>query len=282
MLLYYALGGGLGHLTRARAFLHTLGLEGEATLFTSSRFADEPRVTGGLPVVRVPASLDGDREGLRAFLERTLAETAARRLVVDALPAGILGELAGFAPPHGVVLEHVARLLLWERYVADASPDLPRFATTWVVEELHDDQRRALEAASGKVRPLDLVDPASLPPEPLEPPCALVVHSGPDEETIELVLFARDLLRAERSATRVVLASPSRPSGLPADVAWVDAFPATGLFANAARIVAAAGFNAVRQTEPFRERRVLVPFPRRFDDQFTRAARARAARGGPR
>ena len=206
----------------------------------------------------------------------------ATRLVVDAFPSGLLGELAGFVPPPGVALEHVARLLLWERYVADASPDLPRFATTWVVEELHDDQRRALEAASGKVRPLDLVDPASLPPEPLEPPCALVVHSGPDEETIELVLFARDLVRAERSATRVVLASPSRPSGLPADVAWVDAFPATGLFANAARIVAAAGFNAVRQTEPFRERRVLVPFPRRFDDQFTRAARARAARGGPR
>ena len=59
MLLYYALGGGLGHLVRARAFLHTLGLDGEAALFTSSRFASDPRVTGGLRVVRVPEELDG-------------------------------------------------------------------------------------------------------------------------------------------------------------------------------------------------------------------------------
>lgn len=275
MLLYYALGGGLGHLTRARAFLHTLGLESGATLFSSSRFADDSRVTGGLPIVRVPPALDGDRAGLRDLLERTIAERGVDRLVVDAFPAGILGELAGFAPPPGVALGHVARLLRWERYAADASPRLPRFATTWVVEELHADHRRALEAASGELRPLALVDPPSPPAEPLEPPYALVVHSGPDEETLELVAFARDLFRAEARTTRLVLVAPSRPETLPPEVAWVDACPATGLFTRAERIVAAAGFNAVRQTEPHRERRVLVPFPRRFDDAFTRAARAR-------
>lgn len=277
MLLYYALGGGLGHLVRARAFLHTLGLEGEATLFTSSRFADDPRVTGGLPLVRVPPSLDGDRAGLRALLERTLAELGATRLVVDAFPSGLLGELAGFVPPPGVALEHVARLLRWERYVADASADLPRFATTWLVEELHDDHRRALESASGEVRSLDLVDPPPPPTEPLEPPYALVVHSGPDEETLELVAFAHELSCAERVSPRLAVVAPSRPEGLPADVAWVDVFPATGLFAGAKRIVAAAGFNLVRQTDPFRDRRVLVPFPRRYDDPFARAARARRA-----
>ena len=274
MLLYYALGGGLGHLVRARAFLHTLGLAGEATLFTSSRFADDPRVTGGLPVVRVPARLERDRGAVRALLLRTLEELGASRLVVDAFPAGLLGELSGIAPP-GVALEHVARLLRWERYAADASEDLPRFATTWVVEELHDDHRRALAAVSGELVSLELADPASPSPEPLEPPYALVVHSGPDDETVELVAFARDLFRAEGAAPRLVVVAPSRPDGLPADVAWVDAFPATGWFAGAERIIAAAGFNLVRQTEPFRDRRVLVPFPRRYDDPFARAARSR-------
>lgn len=281
MLLYYAMGGGLGHLTRARAFLHTTGLGSEAVLFTSSGFADDPRVTGGLRVVRVPAELDGDRAGLRALLERTIADLDASLFVVDAFPAGLLGELAEWKPPAGVALWHVARLLRWERYTADASPLLPRYATTWVVEELHDEHRRALEAASGEVRPLDLVDPPSPPPGPLEQPYALVVHSGPDEETLELVSFARDLLRAERCSPRLVLAAPVRPCGLPADVAWVDAFPATGLFASAAQIVGAAGFNAVRQTEPFRDKRFLLPFPRRFDDPFVRAARARNPRPGP-
>jgi hypothetical protein len=173
MLLYYAMGGGLGHLTRARAFLHTLGLEGEAALFASSRYADDPRVTGDLPVVHVPADLDGDREGLRAFLEKTIPDLGAIRLVVDAFPAGLLGELAEWTPPPGLALWHVARLLRWERYSADASPRLPRFERAFVLEALHDDHRRALEAASVEIGPLDLVDPPSTPPEPVASPYAL-------------------------------------------------------------------------------------------------------------
>lgn len=275
MLLYYAMGGGLGHLTRARAILHTLGLEGASTLFTSSRLASDPRVTGKLPVVYVPADLDGDRKGLRAFLERALSDLGASLLVVDAFPAGLLGELAGWTPPPGLALWHVARLLHWERYSADASPRLPRFEKTFVLEALHDDHRRALEAASVETRHLDLVDPPSTPPEPVEAPYALVVHSGPDEETADLVACARELLLADGSESRIVLASPERPRDLPPDVTWHDVFPATGLFAEAERIVTAAGFNVVRQTAPFRAKRFLVPYPRRFDDQFARAARSR-------
>jgi len=275
MLLYYAMGGGLGHLTRARAFLHTLGLDGGAALFTSSRFAGDPRVTGGLRVVRVPAGLDGDPEGLRALLEKTLARLAVGRLVVDALPAGILGELAGFEASPGLEIWHVARLLRWERYTADASAQLPRFDVTYELEELHEDHRRALEASSGEVRRLELADPPSAAPDPVEAPYVLVVHSGPDEETIDLVACARELLGAGKSEARIVLASSERPRGLPPDVTWIDPFPATGLFAAADRIVTAAGFNAVRQTGPHRAKRFLVPYPRRFDDQFARAARAR-------
>ena len=275
MLLYYAMGGGLGHLTRARAFLYTLGLDGASTLLTSSRFASDPRVTGGLPVLHVPAGLDGDREGLRAFLEKAIPDLGASRLVVDAFPAGILGELAGWRPPPGLALWHAARLLRWERYAADTSARLPRFEKTFVLEALHDDHRSALAAASVEIGPLDLVDPPSTPADPVEAPYALVVHSGPDDETNDLVACARELLRADGSEARIVVASPERPRDLPPDVSWRDAFPATALFGGAERIVAAAGFNVVRQTAPYRAKRFLVPYPRRFDDQFARAARLR-------
>ena len=275
MLLYYAMGGGLGHLTRARAFLHTLGLEGAATLFTSSRLAGDLRVTGGLPVVHVSAELDGDRKGLRAILEKTISDLGASRLVIDAFPAGILGELSDWTPPPGLALWHIARLLRWGRYSADASPRLPRFEKVFVLEELHDDHRHALEAVSAETRHLDLVDPPSTPPEPVDAPYTLVVHSGPDDETNDLVACARELLRADGSEARLVVASPERPQAIPLDVSWRDALPATDLFAAAERIVAAAGFNVVRQSAPFRSKRFLVPYPRRFDDQFARAARLR-------
>ena len=276
MLLYYAMGGGLGHLTRARAFLHTTGLDGEAVLFTSSSFADDPRVTGGLRVVRVPADLDGDRGGLRALLGRTIAELGVRRLVVDALPAGILGELADFSPPPGLELWHVARLLRWERYAADASARLPRFDRTFVVEELHENHRRALEAASGEMRRLDLVDPPSAAPEPIERPYGLVVHCGPDEETNDLVACARDLQRIGRSEARDRPRLAGETRGHSAETSRGSTpSPRRASSPGQRRIVTAAGFNVVRQTEPFREKRFLVPYPRRFDDQFARAARAR-------
>jgi hypothetical protein len=52
-------------------------------------------------------------------------------------------------------------------------------------------------------------------------------------------------------------------------------YPARAYFPHADRIVTAAGFNAMRETEPMRERHRFVPYPRPLDDQFGRAAAAR-------
>ena len=55
MILYYALGGGLGHLTRARKVLGAPSAT--PSLLTASEHARDPRVTGGLPVIPVPRRL---------------------------------------------------------------------------------------------------------------------------------------------------------------------------------------------------------------------------------
>ena len=52
--------------------------------------------------------------------------------------------------------------------------------------------------------------------------------------------------------------------------------PAVDLYPTADRIVTGGGFNAVRQTEAWSDRHLVVPFERRFDDQFARARRVRA------
>ena len=61
MILYYALGGGLGHLTRAQRVLSALGLTDRAALLTSSSFARDERVVGELPVIEVPTGLRRER-----------------------------------------------------------------------------------------------------------------------------------------------------------------------------------------------------------------------------
>jgi hypothetical protein len=258
VILYYAIGGGLGHLVRARAVLHTLGVAARAALLTASPFAADPRVVGDLPVVRVPDALDGDRAALRRWIADLVAGVRPERLVVDAFPAGVLGELAGDL---GVPVDHVARLLRWPRYARRLDRPLPRIETTFVVEPLHDDHLAAVRAASAQVVALSLVDPPA-PPRDDAAGAALVVHAGPAREVRALAALAATTGHPVRVA---------RPGGPDLDV-----HPASALFAHAAAIVTAAGFNAMRQAAPFGDRHLCLPFPRPLDDQRTRA---RAVRG---
>ena len=258
MILYYAIGGGLGHLVRARAVLHTLGVADRAALVTASPFAADPRVVGELPVIRVPDALDGDRAALRRWLGDLVACLRPERLVADAFPAGVLGELeAGL----GVPMDHVARLLRWPRYARRLDGPLPRIETTFAVEPLHDDQLAALRSASERVVALSLVDPPA-PPRDDAAGAALVVHTGPAREVCVLASLAA------RTGHPVRIARPVGPD--------LDVHPASALFTRAAAIVTAAGFNAVRQAAPFGDRHLCLPFPRPLDDQ---RARARAVRG---
>jgi hypothetical protein len=273
VILYYAIGGGLGHLVRARAVLHTLGIEGEAVVLTASTHASDRRVVGELPVIRAPDSLDHDRAELRRWLDAVLAAVRPERVIVDAFPAGVLGELRDLDVP----VDHVARLLRWPRYVRRLDGPLPQIETTFVVEPLHPDHRTELAAASSRMEPLHLVDPpapirddaagaAPVDGAALVNGAALVVHAGPDHEVEALVSLARSTGR------RVMVA---RPGG-----GDLDVHPAAALFPHAGHIVTAAGFNAMRQAAPFRDRHTYVPFPRPLDDQHARAQLASGGGGG--
>ncbi|MFA1548709.1 hypothetical protein [Actinomadura chokoriensis] len=252
MIVCYAAGDGLGHLTRLRSVLHTLHLDGPVTVVTGSPFADDPRVTGGWHVVRSAAGLAPDE------------------VIVDAFPAGLKGELTRF--PSGTRVTHLARLLRWEAYEPLLPGDPPVFDRTFVLEPLEPAHEAYLREVSDEVSPLALTDP---PSEPVDVDGWLIVHSGPDLETLELVAYAQDMASAERISPPMTLVSPHRPDGLPQDIAHLDLYPAYTPGPNVERIITAAGFNAVRQYAPWRERHRMLPFPRSLDDQFTRAARAR-------
>ena len=265
MTLYYAIGGGLGHLTRARAVIHTLGLE-HATLLTASVHASDPRVTGGLPVIRAPEGLDRDVSALRKWLVELFEQHRFKRLVLDTFPCGILGEFEELELPGEPSIDCVARLLRWGAYdVPDAFP-LDR---VWTVEELQPAHQAWLESNAERIEPLELKDPPG-DDQGIDLPsgCWLVVHSGPEEEVRELIDYARELQRMEGIDATLIAVSPVHLDG----IRCIDAYPAVALFPRAARLVTAGGFNAMRQTALFRDRHHAVPFERRFDDQFARVA----------
>jgi hypothetical protein len=278
------MGGGLGHLVRARAFVHSVGFEGRVTLITSSALARDPRVAPGVDVVVAPEELDRQPSDFRSWLFRQLEQVAADRLCLDTFPAGILGELAaGWS--QGLKLWHVARRLRWENYaprlreVRARQPSEPelRFDQCWQVEALHPEQQAFLEQHCDEITPLDLRDPPAPNSAPLrERSYWLVVHSGPSEEVADLVEHALEMRAIERAQAPIYVATQCQPRFEHPEASTIDVFPATPYFEGAERLVTAAGFNVLRQTQAYRHKQTIIPMPRRYDDQCERARSARA------
>jgi hypothetical protein len=247
VILYYALGGGLGHLTRARKVLAALELD--AVILTASRFGGDARVIGPHRALKVPRRLGREREAFRAWLAPVLRE--AEQLIVDTFPGGVLGELCGLTLPPATL---IARRLRWEAYETVLDGPLPAYERVYEVEPL------------GVGEPLEL--PRAAVGAPLaDEPHWLVVHSGPQHELDTLIACAS-------RAPKLIVVSPLA----------LDVYPVEPHLAHAERIVSGAGFNIVHEAAPYRARHDLHPFPRRFDDQFARRDGAGSAplieRGG--
>ncbi len=274
MILYYAMGGGLGHLTRARRVLAALGLEDRATVLTSSGHAADERVLGGVPVLRVPASLARRPRSYRRMLRGILRDH--EELYVDAFPGGILGELCDLPEVQGLRVHHVARRLR-QAYGRRLRREPPRFDRTHAVEELPPWQRSWLARRSGAL------DSLSLPPLPAGPghwaagrrreagSLWLVVHAGPPAEVAELLRRAERARLREDPGAALALAARTPPAGLDPRVEVLDVYPATGLYPHCDRIWTAAGFNSMDELRPYRSRHRFIPFARPLDDQEGRA-----------
>jgi hypothetical protein len=272
MIAVYAMGTGLGHLTRVAAALHTLSVDpAEAVVLTSSPFAADRRVIGSMRVDSV------EPDGTIDALDR-LRPT---ELWVDAFPSGLRGELAADRLPGTIqVTRHFARLLRWDEYGPLLGSRPIEYDVVHLLEPLTDAHADRLAMLADDLAPLELRDePAALPDAVRDAllarhePRWLVVHAGPADEVDELVAYAEDMATAESVDPSVTIVSPGheRPGA-------IDRYPAWPLFGLADRIITAAGFNVMRQVAAAgaADRHRVLPFRRRFDDQFERARRARS------
>jgi hypothetical protein len=280
MTVYYAMGGGLGHLVRARAIAHTLKLDPAMTVLTSSTYADDPRVSGPMLVRRVPSALERSPQDCRAWMESTLKALRPDTVIIDAFPNGIVGELIGAALPPGTALHHVARLVRADALPAVFRPGGPAFDISYCVEELAAEHLALLRTRSQRLQVLAVQDPSADDLSPTHRTILarhrafwLVVHSGPAAEVEELIRFAADLRAMEADDVDLFALTRSPVEGIASRTYCYDVFPASPLFPSARRIVSAAGFNVMRQTEPWRDRHLVHPLPRPYDDQYRRAAR---------
>ncbi len=274
--LLYALGGGLGHLTRALALGRVARRRGHLVqVVTTSAFAPllplEAEL-GSEGVHRLDAELD--REAVRAAIERLLAETRPDVLVVDTFPRGLGGELAALLPhlPARKVLVHrdvspayverfgLARFVdVYDRLLLPGEPaplaHHPRAVETapWLLrdaEELLDvpEARRRLRAPE---------DPAL--------PVVAVLGCGREEEVAQSAMLARRLQHElPEAAVRWLCPMPSP------DMARSGRWPALESLRGVDVLVGAGGYNTVQEARATGTPLVAFARERLYDRQALR------------
>lgn len=289
--LFYAMGGGMGHIVRARALLHTLEYS-DVVVLTSSPYAS--MLLPDVELLMVPPALARQPDEYAQWLTQTLTEVAPGQLILDVFPGGIIGEWteALLTPwlDKGLSLILLARLLRWERYCQRATWLPPRFHKTYLLEALTPAHMAYVEEVSDERHPLQLIDPPALATNApsadlvaLAKGSWLVIHSGPLEEVEELILYTQE--RQQMSSTRapIIVITQAPPSGALVEevAAWCPLFSLVGLLDAAEMIVTAGGFNTMRELISYQQKHLPLPMTRRWDDQFARVARWREARTSP-
>lgn len=242
MRLIYALGGGLGHATRAcqlAADLNTLGHKTQVLLPAAKRW-----LADRLEVASAPVAPTNDRQHLRRQVLQTLMRTGAVELIVDALPNGVLDELR----PLPAALSCTALLRCHRAIQAGALTEHLRQFTRCVDLEpqLH---WRPPDIHASALGPVARVLPAGVPCD------VALVGSDPH--------LARFMVR---------LAARLQWAGVDVKLvqSHVDA-PAPPL-PQARVVVGPAGYNLTYELARTRRWHVAIPRPRAHDDQYSRAA----------
>lgn len=273
MILFYSVGGGLGHLTRFSAFYEISGLNEPVTIVASSPFVKDSRVVAGIHRTIIPPfSASKNRETLIAWFQQLVNELKPEKVYIDAFPGGILGELNHVDFPAGCKCYLLARIIKWQSY-QERIPDFRmRFKKTYTLETLCEEYVRFLQTVS------DEIESPQLPMPPVNTPLItvpdnawLVIHSGPDSELQQLLKkVEEDLKKTEEKPEIVVIYPGKRPAFVNENYRFDNIYPAYTLYPRARRVYSAAGFNMIHQMRDFRFKHHVMPFPRLIDDQFAR------------
>ncbi|MBF0565932.1 MAG: hypothetical protein HQK89_11870 [Nitrospirae bacterium] len=285
MILYYAIGGGLGHLTRSLAIINRSPfLQANARLIASSPLAHMITRYAGCPVDIVSEDILGSRRTYYSFLEEYAVTHAIRAIVTDTFPFGIVGELIDVLVKLPRVL--VARYLKYDAYkIRVRHREGPYPSHVPAVEELDEEYLEKLRD-NGDIYFID--GPIVLGDFPCAPSVEdidediddngsismngrwLVVHSGPPAERKALNDFARMQMTA----------CDDDPGKLCSIYPDDDIYPAERYIAGFTHVVSACGYNMAAISHAAKNRRVhhFHPLDRQFDDQVLRLQRLREGR----
>ncbi|MEO1652187.1 MAG: hypothetical protein AAFU64_01475, partial [Bacteroidota bacterium] len=269
MLLYYAMGGGWGHMTRASIFISQIGLfPSECLVISPHPPNDAPPQNPDITFLQIPNHLVDQPKRYHQWLTDLINHYDIQEIYLDSFPLGIIGEWTPFFQRKDLKFHYIARLLNWEVYQTLGSPPLPQFEKTWIIEPLQAAQKDFIRANSHRVAEISLAYPAPKPENAeklmrhfsASSPIWLVVHSGPPQESEEIMLFAKRQMRLEKERPLLLVISPITPPPVLREQAfWFNYYPARDLYPRVGRIFTAAGFNSIQETRAFAQKHHCLP-----------------------
>lgn len=271
VILYYAMGGGLGHLTRSFAILSKCPPSfGPVRLMTSSNLTPMVMSHAPCPVDYIQGDLLSSKSDYIEFLNDYIRQYQIKVVVVDTFPYGIVGEWLWINQEIPRIL--IARNLKWESYAAhvrkknghSSCPDrFPCFSL--IIEPIEATYNSKLKSCSEihQIHGPILLETNGKNKSPNQNIKGyLIVHSGSKEECEHLIQLADEkMTHPDQSQCPIEKIFSTQ-----------KIYPAENVMHRYSTIISGAGYNmvAIASQAPPTRKHILHPFERKFDDQFFR------------
>ncbi|VAW69426.1 hypothetical protein MNBD_GAMMA10-2354, partial [hydrothermal vent metagenome] len=93
MLVYYSVGGGLGHLARAKKIISHLKLNSPILLVSASQQFDYVGFPDNVSYQKLADELSSNINELQNYLQQLILSIKPKKIIIDSFPCGIRGEL---------------------------------------------------------------------------------------------------------------------------------------------------------------------------------------------
>ncbi len=277
----YALGGGLGHLTRELALARAAIARGhDVTVLTNSPYSERVPVADelGFPQRLVKLSPHLDHQQVAQAVDERLANSSFDLLVVDTFPRGLAGELSGLLPklsakkvlihrdlnPRYVAwakLEQVARQYDLVLSPGELGPlaDLPNVRRTspWLMRDPHE----LLDQATAWQR-LRITEPSL--------PVIAVIASGISAEQQPIHDLSGRLTLAWKSRASVRWISLDAVARTDPSIEAVSLWPCLSAMRGIDLLIGAGGYNTVWEARATQTPLIAIARPRLYDRQDVR------------
>ncbi|MDF4222196.1 hypothetical protein [Maribacter huludaoensis] len=264
MYLFYVYGAGFGHINRVLNYIYTQNIPlADCVLLTNSIYHD--RVPKDIKTIHKEDAFFKDKEGFDLFLRNCITDYKIATLVVDVFPAGFYGELENsiteLTTIQTVLLVRILHKDYFEKY------ERPVYDVIYSLEKgvmLANYNYKEVIPLTLQLKPRECSQEVTL-----KKPYFLVMHSSPIDEV--LLLYRQALLY--RTNEHIYIYSFSK---IPEQQVFKNSsvIHSVGIadkhLKEASKIFTGSGFNSILETKKYREKQHVLPFKRKYDDQFLR------------